>query len=55
MPPVASAKMPEAKHVFSMSCKVTAVNGGLVCADALRVGTCGFACDFGIMHFNEVL
>ena len=33
MPPVASAKMPEAKHVFSMSCKVTAVNGDLATAE----------------------
>ena len=33
MPPVASAKVPEAKHVFSMSCKVTAVNGDLATAE----------------------
>ena len=33
MPPVAAAKMPDAKHVFSMSCKVTAVNGDLATAE----------------------
>ena len=33
MPTVASAKVPEAKHVFSMSCKVTAVNGDLATAE----------------------
>jgi hypothetical protein len=33
MSPVASAKVPEAKHVFSMSCKVTAVNGDLATAE----------------------
>ncbi len=33
MPPVASAKVPAAKHVFSMSCKVTAVNGDLATAE----------------------
>ena len=29
----AAAKMPEEKHVFSMSCKVTACNGDLAAAE----------------------
>jgi len=33
MPPVASAKVSAAKHVFSMSCKVTAMNGDLATAE----------------------
>ena len=31
--PIPAAKMPEAKHVFSMSCKVTACNGDLATAE----------------------